>query len=174
MEELVEEAKRGNDEAFSQLITMYKKELYLVARSKLNNEEDIADCIQETILKCYKSIKQLKDDKSFKYWMLKILINECHRLYKKKKKVEVSIEENEMENTLSSNEKIEDNIAFESIIKDLSEEEKTILTLFYVSGYNTKEIGKLLKKNDNTIRVKMMRAKNKLKAKYEGGALYEW
>ncbi|MBR1540520.1 MAG: sigma-70 family RNA polymerase sigma factor [Clostridia bacterium] len=174
MEELVKEAKRGNDTAFSQLITMHKKELYLVARSKLNNEDDIADCIQEAILKSYKNIKQLKDVKSFKFWLLKILINECHRLYKKRGMNEVSIESNEMENVLPVDGKIEENIAFESVIRDLSEEEKTILTLFYVSGYNTKEIGKLLKKNDNTIRVKMMRAKNKLKKKYEGGALYEW
>lgn len=174
MEELVEQAKEGNDEAFSQLIKMYKKELYLVAKSKLNSEDDIADCIQETILKCYKNLRQLKDNSLFKFWMLKILINECNRIYKKKKKIEVSIEENEMENVLSSDGKIEDNIAFESIIKDLSEEEKTILTLFYVSGYNTRQIGKVLKKNDNTIRVKMMRAKNKLKKRYEGGSLYEW
>lgn len=93
---------------------------------------------------------------------------------RKRRKNEVSIEENEMENILHSEGKIDDNIAFESIIKDLSEEERMILTLFYVSGYNTREIGKLLKKNDNTVRVKMMRAKNKLKKMYEGGELYEW
>ena len=174
MEELVKEAKKGDNEAFSRLINLYKKELYLVAKSKLGNEEDIADCIQETILKCFKNIKQLKDNRLFKFWLIKILINECHRLYKRKGRGEVSIEENEMENVLRSDGKIEDRLSFESMIKDLSEEERSILTLYYVAGYNTKEIGKVLRKNDNTIRVKMMRAKNKLKKIYEGGELYEW
>jgi len=173
MEEIVKEAKNGNDEAFSKLIKMYKKELYLVAKSKLSQEDDIADCIQETILKCYKSLKHLKDNSLFKYWMLKILVNECYRLYKKNDRKEVSIEANEMENVLTKDFNIDESIAFESIIKDLSEDEKMILTLYYVSGYNTKEIGKVLRKNDNTIRVKMMRAKNKLREKYKGGSLYE-
>lgn len=173
MEELVKEAKRGNNDAFNNLITMYKRELYLIARSKLDNEDDIADCIQETILKCYKNMRQLKNNSLFKYWLIKILINECNRLYKKKDRNTVSIEENNVENMVSSNIEIKDEMSFENIIKDLSSEERLILTLFYVSGYNTKEIGKMIKKNDNTIRTKMMRAKNKLKEMYEGGVLYE-
>ena len=173
MEELVKEAKRGNSEAFSELIKMHKKELYLVARSKLAYEDDIVDCIQETILKCFKNLKRLRNNSLFKYWMLKILVNECNRLYKKKGKQEVSIEANDMEEYIGSNQDLDGSIAFESIIKDLDEDERTILTLYYVSGYNTKEIGKILKKNNNTVRVKMMRAKQKLKEIYRGGGIYE-
>ena len=172
MEELVNQAKSGNDEAFNNLILTYKRELYLIARSKLSNEDDIADCIQETILKSYKNIKQLNDASVFKSWLIKILVNECNRLYKKKDKNLISIEENEMENFISQDFDY-NNLKFETLISGLSSEEKLILTLFYVSGYNTKEIGKILKKNSNTIRTKMMRAKEKLRRKYEGGILYE-
>lgn len=173
MEELVNEAKRGNNDAFSSLITQYKKELYLVAKSKLSNEDDIADCIQETILKCYKNMRKLKNNSSFKYWLIKILINECNNFYKKKERNQISIEENHIENYEGMVNNSSNSLDFENIIKDLADEEKLILTLYYVSGYNTKEIGKVLKKNDNTIRVKMMRAKNKLREIYEGGKLYE-
>ena len=172
MEELVNEAKNGNDEAFNNLIFTYKREIYLIARSKLSNEDDIADCIQETILKSYKNINKLNDVKVFKYWLIKILINECNNIYKKREKNVVSLEENDIENFVYQD-LDEDNIRFENLIDGLSKEEKLILTLFYVSGYNTKEIGKILKKNSNTIRTKMMRAKEKLRRKYEGGILYE-
>ena len=173
MEELVKEAKKGNNDAFSNLINMYRKELYLVAKSKLRNDDDIADCIQETIFKSYKNIKKLKNNSSFKYWIMKILINECNNFYEKKERKELSIDNENIKEMYNVENEIHNSIDFESIVKDLSMDEKQILTLYYVSGYNTKEIGKLLKKNDNTIRVKMMRAKNKLREMYEGGTLYE-
>ena len=171
MEELIEQAKNGDNDAFNNLIMLYKRELYLIAKSKLNNDDDIADCIQETILKSYKNIKQLKNSKVFKSWLIKILINECNRLYNKKEENIVSIEENNFEDIISQT-NIND-LKFENIISGLSDEEKLILTLFYVSGYTTKEIGKILKKNDNTIRTKMLRAKDKLRKRIEGGFLYE-
>ena len=44
-----------------------------------------------------------------------------------------------------------------------------ILTLYYCSGYSTKDIGKILKMKESTVRSKMFRAKEKLKNQYEGG-----
>ena len=72
---LVNLAKKNNKEAFSKLIEIIKKDLYLIAKTKLNNEDDIADVIQDTIISCYKNIKSLRDNKSFKAWAIKILIN---------------------------------------------------------------------------------------------------
>ena len=60
------------------------------------------------------------------------------------------------------------NLGFDILIKDLQVEEKIILTLYYCSRYTTKEIAKILKKNDNTIRSKIARAINKLKKQYKG------
>ena len=54
------------------------------------------------------------------------------------------------------------------LIKNLDYEEKIILTLYYCSNYTTKEISKILKKNENTIRSKMSRAKIKIKNQYKG------
>ena len=59
MEELVEKAKNKDKNAFSELIINVKKELYLVAKLKLKNEDDISDAIQETLLKSYKNIIKL-------------------------------------------------------------------------------------------------------------------
>ena len=47
-----------------------------------------------------------------------------------------------------------------------------ILTLYYYSGYTTKEIGHIMNKNENTIKTKIRRAKDKLRKEY-GGELYE-
>lgn len=71
-----------------------------------------------------------------------------------------------MENYISAdndNEKME----FELLIQDLSYEEKIILTLYYYSKYTIREISKIVKINQNTIKGKMARARNKIKRLYE-------
>lgn len=166
MEEFVEKAKNKNEEAFDKLILLIEKELYLIAKSRLKNEDDISDAIQDAILSCYKNLHKLRKNEFFKTWIIKILINKCNNIYRKKKKHEISFEDNEIENYI----KVEDetNIGFEMLIKDLTAEEKLILTLFYYSKYTTKEISKMLKKNENTVKSKIIRARNKLRNQFEG------
>lgn len=169
MEELVEKAKNKDEEAFDNLILSIDKELYLIAKTRLKNEEDIADAIQETILSCYKNLKKLRNNLFFKTWTIKILINKCNDIYNKKHKSEISFEENEIENYI----KVEDesNLGFDMLIRNLESEEQLILTLYYYSKYTTKEISKMLKKNENTIKSKIIRARNKLRNQLEGEAI---
>ena len=87
MEELVERAKKDEEEAFNELIMLLKNDMYLIAKSKLKSEDDIADAIQETILSCYNNLRKLRNNSLFKNWLIKILINECNKIYKKKKKM---------------------------------------------------------------------------------------
>lgn len=163
MEELVKRAKNNDEKAFDELIELIKNELYLIAKTKLKSDDDIADAIQETILKCYQNIHKLRDIKLFKTWTIRILINECNKIYSKKEKYKISIEDNEIEKYIKSEENYDENIEFSILIRKLETEEKLILTLYYYSGYTTKEISQILRKNENTIRSKMSRAKDKLK-----------
>lgn len=166
VEELVEKAKNNDKIAFSELIIAIKKELYLIAKTKLKNDDDIGDAIQETIYKSYKNIKKLRDNSIFRKWIIKILINECNNIYKKKRIYSISYEENEMEKYLVANDDSE-NIEFELLIKDLDNEEKLILTLYYCSKYTIKEISKIAKIKENTIKSKMARARNKIRKQFE-------
>lgn len=166
MEELVERAKNKDKDAFSELIMNVKKELYLVAKLKLKNEDDISDAIQETLLKSYKNIRKLKNNNMFKTWIIKILINECKIIYKRKSKHIVSYEESEMENYIATNTENE-NMEFDILIRNLNDEEKLILTLYYCSKYTVKEISEIVKTNENTIKSKMARARNKIRKQME-------
>lgn len=166
MEELVEKAKNNDKTAFSELIVSIEKELYLIGKTKLNSDDDIGDAIQETIYKSYKNIKKLRDNSIFKTWIIKILINECNNIYKKKSRFNISYEDNEMEKYLAINDENE-NMEFEYLIKDLDNEERMILTLYYCSKYTVKEISNIAKIKENTIKSKMARARNKIKKKIE-------
>lgn len=97
LDELILMAQAGDEEVFANMILYIKDDLYKIA-----NETDIEDAIQETMIETYKSIKRLKDPNKFKKWVIKILINKCNRIYRRKYKTDISIDEYNVE-TLKSN-----------------------------------------------------------------------
>ena len=163
MNELVLKAKNGNNDAFDELIVKIEKEMYLIAKSKLSNDDDIADAIQDAILAIYKNIHKLRDVSLFKTWAIKILLNKCNKLYKKNKNNNVSLEDNDIEKYIGYEQNYDESISFDLLISNLKSDERLILTLYYYSGYTVKEISKIIRKNENTIKSKLLRAKGKLK-----------
>ena len=166
MEELIKRAKNKDEEAFDEIILKVEKEMYLIAKARLKSDEDIADAMQETILSCYRNIHKLKDNSVFKSWLIRILINKCNDIYKKQKKNLISLEKNDID--IEDKSDNESKLSFYMLIRNLNEDEKTILTLYYYFKYTTKEISKILKVNENTVKSKILRAKNKLRNEYGG------
>ena len=62
MEKLVNMAKRGDTEAFTQLMQSQMQNMYKTARSILSQDEDVADAISDTILACWEQLGSLKHD----------------------------------------------------------------------------------------------------------------
>lgn len=155
---LVKMAKNGNKEAFNQLIINYQNDLYRIAKSRLYNEDDVCDAIQDTILSAYQSIDKLVKTSSFKAWLIKILINNCNKIYQTNKNSTSLFTEND----LSLSYGLESNLEFLNLMNSLSIDERTIFILYYQDSYSTKEISKILDINHNTVRSKMLRAKSKL------------
>lgn len=83
--ELVEKAKNGDIEAFGELIENNKLKMYKTAKSILNNEDDICDAIQETLISIYKNLNKLKENKFFSTLIIRILINKCYDIIAKNK-----------------------------------------------------------------------------------------
>jgi len=166
MEELIIKAKDGDETAFTELMLQIKDELYKVAKVRLKNDDDVFDVIQETMLLAYKSLKKLKHNKYFKTWVIKILINECNKFYNKSlKKKECSFEI--LNNEISNKNETEEKINFDFICNKLNKEEGTIILLYYMEKYTDKEIGKILNMNENTIRTKRTRTKEKIRKFYK-------
>lgn len=177
MEELIIRSKNGDEKAFTELILSMKNDLYRIGKTRLKDDNDISDAIQETMINAYKHLKKLKDNTNFKSWIIKILINECNKIYQKKSKKEKlfgRITREEATNTIdysicSVNAKLD----FDLLIEKLNYEEKLIVTLYYNSKYSCKVIAEILNMNINTVKSKLTRAKEKVKKYYKGGAFYE-
>ena len=173
-------SKNGDSNAFTQLMLEIKTDLYKIAKTRLSNEEDIKDALQETMITAFKYIKNVKEPSKFKHWIIKILINQCNKIYKKKKKYNYIYENIDFSETnefkylsLTNNNTdiVIDTINFFEMINCLDNDEQTILILYYNEKYSTKEISKLLHIKENTIKSKIFRAKEKIKTKYKGGLL---
>lgn len=163
LNELIKKAKKGDNEAFQELILYYKNDLYKIAKTRLSTPEDIDDAMQETIISAYESIHKLIDISKFKSWLIAILINKCKFIYYQKQKDKVvSYEDIEGEKFVSENEKYSYNIKFDTLLEPLSSDEKTIVVLYYYEGYKVEEISKILKLNSNTIKTKLFRARKKI------------
>ena len=156
------------DQEISELDDL-KKYLYKVAKMRLSCEDDINDAVQETIIQTYKHIKSVRKIEYFKTWMIKILINNCNKVYKKSSKYKKT---DYNDGTLVSpystqDEKIIENLDFYILIENLTYKERISLILFYLLEFTTKDISKILKEPESTIRNRISRARMKLKKIYE-------
>lgn len=86
--------------AFTSLIQTIQYDLYRIAQARLNDDYDINDAIQNTMINAYKHLKKLKDNTMFKSWVIKILINECIKYMHPKRKIELF---NKLENNSINN-----------------------------------------------------------------------
>ncbi len=161
--ELIKKAQKGDNDSFTELIKLFQQDLYKIAIAKLSNDSDAADVVQETIISAYKSIHKLRNCSYFKTWLLKILINKCNTIYKKRSKIQnISFDADEYDKYTYTEDISESNIEFYSMINILNNEERLIVILYYLEKYSTKEISKILKINHSTVRSKLLRAKQKI------------
>lgn len=165
--ELITHAQKGNMEAFSSLIMNFEQDLYRIASIRLKSADDIDDAIQMTIEKALKNIKRLKEPQYIKTWIIRILINNCNDICKRKKK-NIEYNENIELNVKNYNEEVDAKLDFYILIKSLNNKEKITMTLYYSENLTTKEISKILKEPESTIRNRISRAVSKLRNKYEG------
>lgn len=142
---------------------LLKSDLYKTAKTRLRNDDDIYDVIQETMIIAFKSIKKLKQIEAFKSWIIKILINRSNTMYRKNKNNIIAFEEIENYNITNNMENIENILDFEFICKNLKYEDRIIIILYYMEHFTDKEIGKILNLKENTIKTKRTRAKQKIK-----------
>lgn len=166
------EQRSGDIDAFEQIILCVQNDLYRIAKIRLVDDEDVNDAIQNTILKVYRNIKKLKQDKYFKTWIIRILINECNNIIRenvKYNKVLKKIDKESYEEEFF----IEEFKQNEELFKGVTKEEMLILNLHYKDNYSFKEIAYMLKKNMNTVKSKFLRTKEKIKKNIdEMGDLY--
>lgn len=161
----IKKAQNGDKQAFCRVIENVERKLYIIARSRLTNTEDIKDAMQDAIMYAYINIKKLKEVEKFNAWIVKILINSCNKIYNQKKINILSYSEFDENKFKYESDFIdlENNMNFFNIIDFLDVQEKTLITMYYLDEYTTKEISEILDINESTLRSKLSSIRNKIK-----------
>ena len=174
MRKKVAKVKEESQDAFHQMISPLINDMYKLAYSYLKNEEDAKDILQDAAIDIYISMKKLKKEESLKQWVEQIVVNKCKKYFNRKEKNEIPIDFHNMENYIEPVNNVletENNLDFNLLISKLDEEERMVVILYYNDKYKIKEISKILKMNENTVKVKLHRARKKIEKMKKGGNL---
>ncbi len=179
--ELINECKKYNPTA--QRI-VYKKYYSLFLRISIRyvvDKEDAKDIVQDAFIKIFSSINKFKSEGSFEGWMKRIIVNDTLTFVKKKSKknTESVSDFNELETTKNSfltesEDNDDDNKpAFTEeelleAIHSLPDEFRTVFNLVCIEEYSHKEVAALLTISEENSRIRLMKARQKLKKILEG------
>lgn len=164
MKHLVNQAMKGDADAFLELMEKNSLSMYKVARAILNNDEDVADAIQDTILTCFEKLHTLKKAEYFKTWMTRILINECNKILRHYKNIQLP----EFMPEISRQDMSMAEVEFKEMLDLIDEKYRVILILYYVDGFKIQDIAEMLDLNENTVKTRLSRARTHLGELYFG------
>lgn len=177
MDDLIQKIQSGDELAFKQLSQSIQGYLYNTARTRLNDDDDINDAIQNTMIITYQNAKKIKNVQYFKTWMIRVLINECNKIYNSNKKnnelINKVVTDNDFNFFDNSIHNVQSKINFDFLIDKLNYDEKIVIILYYNSQFSCSEIAKILNTSVNTVKSRLRRSKEKLKKFYEEGYLYD-
>ena len=156
--ELVNQAKQGDVQAFSRLYESCYKDMYRFALYNLGHEEDAKDAVSDTVLAAFENIGKLRDADAFKAWIFRILYNQCV-----KRRRQYTMKTEELPESMPAAQQdtaqaLDVRRAFES----LPPEDQMIVSMSVFAGYNSSEIGWIMKKNANTVRSRLSRSMGKM------------
>jgi RNA polymerase sigma-70 factor (ECF subfamily) len=153
---IVKSIKRGNIEILLQWIDINKQKLYRLSWAYLKNNEDVEDVFHNTIIKVAENIDKLKNENSFEGWFISIMLNECRKVLRDRKKAE-PIESIEVSDAADRYQDQAEKLDLYDGLKKVDEEYKELIILKYYSGYSQKEIADALNMPIGTVKTKIFR-----------------
>src|SRR6204780_4119507 len=173
---LVRRAQSGDETAFREIVERYQSKVFSIIHGIVRQRNDVEDIAQQVFAKVFFSLRNFDFRSSLITWIYKITVNECFD-YLRKKKVRKLVYESDMsedevrrvensEPALDRGARADSSLARRDYVVKLmdrvSDEEKQLLMLKEVEGYSVEELSSMLSMNENTVKVKLFRARQKL------------
>ena len=173
---LVRRVQARDEIAFKEIVERFQSKVYSIIYGILRNHNDAEDIAQQVFAKVYFSIGSFDFRSSLLTWIYKITVNECYD-YLRKKRVrklvyESDFSEEDAQRMETSEPAVDPRAPVDSVLaqRDLvnkllskvSPEDRTLLLLKEVEGHSVEELSAMTGMNENTIKVKLFRARQKL------------
>jgi RNA polymerase sigma factor (sigma-70 family) len=174
--ELISLVLKGDQLAYKVLVDRYQSYIFTLAFRLLQSREDAEEVAQDVFVKAYRSLADFKGGSKFSTWLYTITHNTGITYLRKKKQKILPIDDEFTFTKLENQEsdfkanQIEDKsrkAMVNQAIDLLSKDDAQIISLFYKGDQSLDEIAAIMGMETNTIKVRLFRARQKLKEKME-------
>ncbi len=174
--EIISRVLQGEQNAYAELVNRYQGYVFTLVLRMVKSREDAEEISQDVFIKAYRSLADFRGESKFSTWLYTIT-NTTSITFLRKKKLEVHSLDNEKVFEAADNkdsgfranlieQKSRVNMVNEAIAM-LSPDDAEIITLFYKAEQNLEEIARILGLETNTVKVRLHRARARLKEKME-------
>lgn len=157
--ELLESCRRGDVRAFERLYNQQVTRMKSLAFHLVGAREDAEDAVQEAFLKVYKAIGSFESNSALSSWMLRILINCCYDILRKRQR----LAEKPILKEVATDSKLTLKVTLERALLTLNEQHRLVFLMFEVEGLKHSEIANVLEVPEGTSRAWLFEAKRALK-----------
>jgi RNA polymerase sigma factor (sigma-70 family) len=174
--QLIHDTLAGNQSAYTDLVKRHQRFVFTLAMRFAKSREDAEEIAQDCFIKAYRSLASFQGQAKFSTWLYSIVYTTSMTFLRKKRIDTYSIDDEstyvQIENQTSgydvnNAENRSRSFYLNEAITQLSPDDATIITLFYKGEQSLEEIGQAMGVETNTVKVKLFRARLRLKQKLE-------
>ncbi|HEY5326259.1 MAG TPA: sigma-70 family RNA polymerase sigma factor [Mucilaginibacter sp.] len=180
--ELIQQTLAKNQSAYTDLVKRHQRFVFTLAMRFAKNREDAEEIAQDCFVKAYRSLASFRGQSKFSTWLYSIVYTTAMTSLRKKR-VETALIDDENNHNRVENQSMAYDINNAEIrsrsfylnqaIEQLLPDDSAIITMFYQGGQSIGEIGQALGMEANTVKVKLFRARLRLKEKLERNLKHE-
>jgi RNA polymerase sigma-70 factor (ECF subfamily) len=177
---LIEQARGGDSAAFNQVVLAYRKRIMGTISRLIGRPEDVEDVAQEVFVRLFFSLEQLRSAEVFEPWLYRLTVNAAYDYLRKRKRRQESrmadlADQQVMMADAVAGEKLESDRVeaaeirelVQSLLSEVSEEDRILLMLKEVEGLSLKELEQVYNVNENALKVRLYRARQRVLKAYE-------
>jgi RNA polymerase sigma-70 factor (ECF subfamily) len=174
--EIISRVLKGEQNAYAELVNRYQAYVFTLVLRMIKAREDAEEVAQDVFIKAYRSLADFRGESKFSTWLYTIA-NTTSITFLRKKKLDVHSLDNEKVFEVADSkdsgfranlveQKSRVNMVNEAIAM-LGPDDAEIITLFYKAEQTLEEIARILRLETNTVKVRLHRARARLKDKME-------
>jgi len=174
--EIISRVLRGEQALYAELVKRHQNFVFTIALRYTPSREDAEEIAQDVFVKAYKSLSDFRGESKFSTWLYTITSTTCISFLRKKRLETNSLDDervmeaaDSLDSGMSANQ-VEQKSKVKMVneaIKLLNPDDGKLITLFYKGEQSLEEIGQILGIESNTVKVKLHRARQRLKEKME-------
>jgi RNA polymerase sigma-70 factor, ECF subfamily len=178
--EVIKRARGGDDAAYSQLVQAYRKRILGTIARLIGRPEDVEDVGQEVFLRLYFSLDQLRTPEVFEPWLYRLTVNAAYDYLRRQRRrnearmADLSEQQVVMADAAASGKRDDEEQRHkrtrelvEILMSSVSEQDRVLLTLKEIEGLSLKELEKVYGVNENALKVRLFRARQRILKVFE-------